>query len=244
MSVILNALRSKEAAKAAQEKMGPKEGLFFGVPRTETRSFGSRISVLLIILFAASIFAFVRFAFHTEAAPSAQPLSEMALPKAGLAAKPAVDLAGAKALFAQNRLDESLKAYEQLLKAAPANALLMNDMGLILLKQGRVLEAEGRFQSAIKSNPQCAECYNNLGLLATQSGRLVDAEQSLKTAIALKAGYADPYFNLGVVYEKLGEPVKAIASFHSFLKVAPASQAAVVSQVKNHIASMTEAAQP
>lgn len=239
MSVILNALRSREDIKATHDKIKPREGFFFAPEKSSSTSRATRLSILVIILFAASTFAIVRVSIRFLAVPQtvvtqAAPLSDLKLPAPGMDS----DLNAAKALFSQNRLDESLAAYEKLLKASPSDAMLLNDAGLVLLKQDRIVEAESRLKSALQADPKCSECYNNLGLLATRKGQMSEAEEYLKMAIALKKTYPDPYFNLAVLFERAGDKENAKTYFSEFLKVAPNQQAAIVLRVKEHLTKL------
>jgi Flp pilus assembly protein TadD len=241
MSVVLNALRAKEAARtAARPSVRAQEGLFIANDMPRTSRNAKRLGVLLACLFLAIAFATFRLsALYFSALPQ-MPIAKTQLAQVA-AAVPALNAASpvtaeqAKALFSEGRLDESLAAFESLAKMNPKDASLRNNMALILMKQERSLEAENRLREAVAINPDCAECYNTLGLLATQKGYSMQAERHFMKAMDLNDDYAEPYFNLAVLLEKNGDEAGAIAHFEDFLKHTKNRESAIARQVKRHL---------
>jgi|GEM_PF-2872521 len=253
MSVVLNALRAKEAARTAGVSTSrAREGLFVAHDARQTSRNSIRLGVLLFCLFAAIVFATFRLsalyfstAQGTLLAPKAVAPVIAVLPKAVEPAKaepptaePQVTLQQAQALLADGKVDESLAAYEKLAKLHPKDATILNQMGLILMKQDRGLEAEKRLSEAVALNPNCAECYNSLGLLATSKGYTLQAERHFTTALDLDGDYAEPYFNLAVLLEKNGDEGGAIANFEDFLKRTKNKNSPIARQVKKHLAKL------
>jgi len=239
MSVVLNALRAKEAARTAARPSArlAQEGLFVANDMPKTQKNAMRLGVLLACLFFAIVFATFRLsALYSSSSqvPAQAPVAQVAA-VAAMPAAPAVTLEQAKALFADGKLDESLAAFESLAKAHPKDALLRNNMALILMKQERSLEAENRLREAVAMNPDCAECYNTLGLLATQKGFSMQAERHFMKAMDLNDDYAEPYFNLAVLLEKNGDEAGAVAHFEDFLKRTKNKESAIARQVKRHL---------
>lgn len=248
MSVILNALRAKEAAKnTANPRARAKEGLFIADDATRTAQNAIRLGILLFCLFSAIVFATFKLSALYFSASEFQQMPKPKLQSAPLASavaalpkpEPQVTLEQAKELLADGKMDESIAVYEKLAKLHPRDALILNDMGLILMKQDRSLEAEKRFRDAIAIKPNCAECFNSLGLLATQKGYSMQAERHFMKAMDLNDDYAEPYFNLAVLLEKNGDEAGAIAHFEDFLKHNKNKNSAVARQVKKHLTKLS-----
>lgn len=242
MSVILNALRAKEAAKAGgYSRKPPSMSLFIADDEPRTQVNVVRMSALIVVLFASMIFAGFRVSALLFSSSNAGLPVQPKLPAVALVApkvETTVTKEQAKALFDDGQIEEALAAYEKLAKANPKDAMILSDMGLILLKEDRLLAAETNLRDAIKLDPSCAECYNNLGLLATQKGRAVEAERHFTKAMDLKEDYADPYFNLAVLLEKNGDEAGAIAHFEDFLRHTSNKNSSVALQVKKHLAKL------
>lgn len=240
MSVVLNALRAKEAAKTAGVSTGrAREGLFVAHDAQQTSRNSMRLGVLLFCLFSAIVFATFRLSalyFSTATLPAPKTVAPVVavLPKT----EPKVTLEQAQALLADGKVDESLAAYEKLAELNPKNAMILNHMGLILMKQDRGLEAEKRLTDAVALDPNCAQCYNSLGLLATSKGYTMQAERHFTTAMDLDSDYAEPYFNLAVLMEKNGDEGGAIANFEDFLKRTKNKNSPIARQVKKHLAKL------
>lgn len=249
MSVILDALRSKEAANSATERLWPKEGLFVDVEKKASLSPGTRISILLVVLCAGTAFAVVRlsamyFVTATQATPMAAVPVVASAPMVATKPEPIPDINLAKAFFAAGQLDESFAIYEQLHKMEPTNPMVLNDMGFILMKQNRVLEAESLLQEAISVAPDCAECFNNLGMLSTQMGRIAQAEKYLMRAIEINEIYAEPHFNLAVLLRKAGDEKSAMLHFEDYLKWTPNKSSQLAQQVRNLLDASLEPPAP
>lgn len=245
MSVILNALRSKESGQTNKRNVFPKEGLFVDSQHDEKMSSQSRIGILAAILFSATIFAVVRVGSIGYLAPPSElaavtPKQESKVVSSAVAAVVATalianqpgDLDAAKELLAEKKFGESLAIYERLIVTDPSNASILNDMGFILMKQSRMLEAESRLKAAVAADKKCAECFNNLGMLSTQLGRLNEAQDFLMRAIEVNPSYPDAHFNLAVMLQKSGDKIAAMAHFEDFLSLTPLKSAPVAIEVR------------
>lgn len=239
MSVILNALRAKEAARAHRPNTRAAEGLFVAGDEFRTKKNSTRLIVLLVALFVSMMFALVQLSTLFFAIPAAVEAVPKVPQKVVAAVAPVLTAQMAKALYSEGRVNEALAAFEKIIKARPNDALAINDMSLILMKQDRILEAEGHLREAIKIDANCAECYNSLGLIATQKGHAVEAERHFVRAMDLKESYAEPYFNLAVLFEKTGNEAGAIAHFEDFLKHTADKNSPVALQVRKHLAKLS-----
>lgn len=141
----------------------------------------------------------------------------------------------ARSQYKSGEYDESLKSFQKALEQDPTNAIIHNDMGLVLLKKELYASAEGRFAKALELDDACAECYNNLGYLKTALGQPVEAEKYLQKALVLKPDYVDPYFNLAVMYEKNGDVGKSVEYYQEYLKRIPKSDTDMAAKIKSRI---------
>jgi predicted AlkP superfamily phosphohydrolase/phosphomutase/Tfp pilus assembly protein PilF len=122
--------------------------------------------------------------------------------------------------------DELVRAEElvrEVLKVEPDDAELLNDLGLVLEKQGDIAGATDVFRRAADLDPDAAMSRNNLGNLSKRSGDAETAESWYLRAIE-----ADPYFmgaynNLALVYQERGELDKAIDLYSHALSKSPNS---------------------
>lgn len=255
MSVILDALRQR---KDEMEKSGANgsptldEGLFLERSRiapsqrlTLSRSRAMLLAGLVVVVGACSVgLWWLSREERTASTPVAASAAPLAPASSGAApvvqGKSAAEtIAEARHLFQTGQLAESLKLYEQAVATEPRNAELLNDMGMILLKQELYSSAAEHFSRALELDHHCAACFNNFGYLKTLLGESVEAEKYLKKATELDAAYPDPHFNLGVLYEKNGDIGQAVAAYQEFLRRASDPNAEVVKKVQGHVRELT-----
>lgn len=263
MSVILKALRAQnDDARKEQpsQEVGP-EGSFqvdtAGELPEEERPSSKKRQVVLLAALLLSIVAFVVIQSWGKwfssppptPVPLPKPVVEVVMPlepvptsdEQVLAAPPSVPLVDNNALkiarsqYKSGEYDDSLKSFQKALEQDPGNAIIHNDMGLVLLKKELFASAEGHFAKALELDDACAECYNNLGYLKTALGQPTEAEKYLQKALALKPGYADPYFNLAVMYEKNGDVGKSVEYYQEYLKKIPKSDVELAVKIKARI---------
>lgn len=260
MSVILKALRAQddEARKDQSSRDSGPDGSFQvdttgDAPEEDQPKSRNRQIVLLVVLLL-SIVAFVGIqTWSRKPAPPPRPSPAVkAPPPKPIAQAPAVDgsapvlpmlpapggnnaLQIARSQYKSGEYDESLKSFQKAIDQDPNNAIIHNDMGLVLLKKELFASAEGHFAKALELDDACAECFNNLGYLKTALGQPVEAEKYLQKALMLKPDYTDPYFNLAVMYEKNGDVGKSVDYYQEYLKRIPASDTDLAAKIKSRI---------
>jgi len=122
-------------------------------------------------------------------------------------------LAQAQNLAASGRLAEAEAILRRLIQIAPRHADLLNQTGLLCLRQGKLDEAERLIRAAIAVNASSPPCHANLGGVLLAQGRPGDAVESFRRAIALNPGDAMAQYNLGVALRQLNRLDEAIDAY-------------------------------
>jgi len=112
-----------------------------------------------------------------------------------------------------------VKFYERLLKYAPANARIYNNLGTEYNALGESIKAVEMYKKAIEIDPGYANAYNNLGTEYNTMGYNDVAVRAYKRAIALNPAYADAYNNIGISYRELGKNNEAIEAFRKAIEL-------------------------
>jgi tetratricopeptide (TPR) repeat protein len=97
------------------------------------------------------------------------------------------------------QLDESLAAYQTVLKIRPDTAAAFTNIGVVYYQQGKFDDAVQQMQQALAIDPNDAETYYMLGATYVQQQKLDEAENSFNKAIELKPDLAAAYTGLGNV---------------------------------------------
>ncbi|MGH7696113.1 MAG: tetratricopeptide repeat protein [Gemmatimonadaceae bacterium] len=116
----------------------------------------------------------------------------------------------------QEKYDDALGNFQQVLMAEPANALARVNVGYICLKKGIFGEAIEHLSKALRlDNDRKATLYANfyLGMLYFQREMYEDAAQFYRKAIALGPNLIEAHYELGRTCWRSGDRVKAIAAW-------------------------------
>jgi tetratricopeptide (TPR) repeat protein len=116
----------------------------------------------------------------------------------------------------QEKYDDALGNFQQVLMAEPANALARVNVGYICLKKGIFGEAIEHLSKALRlDNDRKATLYANfyLGMLYFQREMYEDAEQFYRKAIALGPNLIEAHYELGRACWRGGDRVKAITAW-------------------------------
>lgn len=106
----------------------------------------------------------------------------------------------------QNRLEQAMQAYRQVLDADPRHVDAHNAIGVIHSLQGRAPLAEQEFRSAIALDPDAVRVHNNLGYHLLRHGRAADALLSFERAQALDPRNPTITLNVAATRAQLGLP--------------------------------------
>lgn len=123
--------------------------------------------------------------------------------------------------YQENKLEDSLKIWEQLTLLLPTDAEVYNNLGLIRKKMGKKKEAYDAYNQALALDKDYPEGLNNLGVLYLNDGDDAKAKTLFEKAIGLKKEYADPHFNLALILEQEGNAAETLRHYQQFLDLSP-----------------------
>jgi len=131
----------------------------------------------------------------------------------------------------QQRIDDALEHYHQLLEHFPAAYMLHARMGLLHLQRENYVAAAAAFEQAMEADQGRASfgVINNLAAAYVQLGRTAEAERYLKQAIELRPDYALARYNLAMLYAQRGETKSAAEQFMQYLEREPENVKATLS---------------
>jgi len=101
-------------------------------------------------------------------------------------------------------LEGAVRAWEQALLTAGADAEVAFNLGNLLYGLGRLDEALVRFEQAVEFDPEYVEAWNNLGGVYADVGLWEEAIRAARRALELAPDYADPHYNLAEAYAASG----------------------------------------
>jgi predicted O-linked N-acetylglucosamine transferase (SPINDLY family) len=122
---------------------------------------------------------------------------------------------------AQDRLQEAVACYHEVLRLYPDHAAAHRDLGAVAAMHGRWQEAIHHCRRALALAPGAAPTYNNLGAALINVGAAVDAQPCLEQAVLLDPGNVDAHNNLGVALKSLGKTAEAVSHFRRAIELAP-----------------------
>jgi tetratricopeptide (TPR) repeat protein len=119
------------------------------------------------------------------------------------------------------RVAEAEGIYRQLLKNEPANARVMDLLGVLLLQTGRLELAEKFLRQAVATDPAHSNYHCNLGSCLRRVGKSDEALSAFRQAIRLKPSLAVAHNNLGIVLAEKLQLDEAIAAYESAVCLDP-----------------------
>jgi tetratricopeptide (TPR) repeat protein len=124
-----------------------------------------------------------------------------------------------KELYDQNRFDESVRAYQAVIRLAPDNQAAHSNLGSAYYRLQQLDDALASFREAVRLNPSDAEARQNLGAGMAALGDFDAAIAEYLQAVALKPDLAPAHYSLGVLYQETGNTASAIEKFKRFLQL-------------------------
>jgi tetratricopeptide (TPR) repeat protein len=121
----------------------------------------------------------------------------------------------------QQRWDEALKQYEEVLKRDPKNLAAMYNRGVALLAEGKPKEAEAALWDVLKEAPDHVLAAKTLGELYLSQKHYKSALFTVEPVLKSQPQYADLQYIAGYASEQLGKREAAIAYYRAALKYAP-----------------------
>lgn len=123
--------------------------------------------------------------------------------------------------LAQERLEESINAYQQAIRINPQFTEAVNNLGVANARLKRMDDAVRAFELAIAMRPNWAEPCISLGNLYVQYERLDDAAAAFRRAMVAEPKNAEAYVLLGGTIARLGNLPEARACFLEALRINP-----------------------
>jgi tetratricopeptide (TPR) repeat protein len=104
---------------------------------------------------------------------------------------------------------------------AGRSAVVHDNLGFELARQGRLEEAAREYAEALRLNPGFAEVHSNLGRILEGQGRLEEAGREYAEALRLNPGFAMAHNNLGAILERQGRLEEAAREYAEALRLNP-----------------------
>jgi tetratricopeptide (TPR) repeat protein len=122
-------------------------------------------------------------------------------------------------------LEEAEGYFRRALVINDANAVVLSNLGSVMIEQQRFDEAKAFFLKAVESNPDLAEAHVNLGILYFIIDEYTASENAFLRAIELNENQEvrDPiaYANLGDLYFAVGEFSPCVKAYTAALAIDP-----------------------
>jgi putative PEP-CTERM system TPR-repeat lipoprotein len=120
--------------------------------------------------------------------------------------------------------DEAEQVYREVLQAEPNNALVLNNLGYLLVERNeQIVEAVAMIQKAVDAQPDNPAFLDSLGWALFKLGKLDDAERYLISATQNQAQSPTIYEHLGDVYVSRGKKALARTAWQKALSLSVAS---------------------
>jgi hypothetical protein len=116
---------------------------------------------------------------------------------------------------------EDVRGYETMLRVAPADAELHNDLALLYLGLGNSDVAVDHFRTAVRLTPSSSAMRFNLATALSVRGELDEAVAEYERVLALDPTHTGAHNNLASVLSARGDPVGALRHFAEALRLDP-----------------------
>jgi len=117
--------------------------------------------------------------------------------------------------------EDSRTLFEHTLAVTDHNAVMRNNLGVILARENDWNGAVSQYQQALAINPEYPEAHANLGHELLRSGKFDEARSHLLKAAALKPDFAIALADLGLLDAAAGNYPDAIRRLEESLRLSP-----------------------
>lgn len=124
-------------------------------------------------------------------------------------------------LWNNERKEESIAAYQALVRDYPESDKAQFLLGLRFNQTGRFEEAEEPLRQAVRLYPEYARAHFELGYGLHQRGQITEAEACYQKAIERQPDFAVAHYNLHFCFLANGERQKAIESLSTAVRYKP-----------------------
>jgi mono/diheme cytochrome c family protein len=116
---------------------------------------------------------------------------------------------------------EDVRGYETMLRVAPADAELRNDLALLYLGLGRTALAVEHFRRSVQLKPDSTAMRFNLATALSVGGQLDEAVAEYERVLTLDPAYLGAHNNLGSVLSARGDSLGALRHFREAVNLDP-----------------------
>ena len=125
------------------------------------------------------------------------------------------------ALAEQNRLDEAIVEFREVLQIDPLDADGHHNLGNALARQGRLGEAVEQFHEALRIHPGHAKAHYDLGNALARQGELDTAVIHFRQALRYSPSDASAHYNAGRILLEQRKLEEAMDLFRQALRIDP-----------------------
>jgi tetratricopeptide (TPR) repeat protein len=104
---------------------------------------------------------------------------------------------------------------------APDNAVFLQVLGTVLLKQSKWGDAATVLTESLRLDPRSADANRNLGIARIHQGQRAEAIRLFSEAVRLQPDSSDIHFNLGLALLEDKQPERAAEQFAECLRLNP-----------------------
>ncbi|MFL6257012.1 MAG: tetratricopeptide repeat protein [Pyrinomonadaceae bacterium] len=116
--------------------------------------------------------------------------------------------------FAQGKIEQAVKEYNEAIRADPNLAAAHNNLGSAYFAAARFEEAAAAFRRAVELDPNYGQAHFNLALTQLKLGREREADAALQSALRA-------YYTAGDEHFKAGRMKEAEESYRGMLQIDP-----------------------
>jgi Flp pilus assembly protein TadD len=116
---------------------------------------------------------------------------------------------------------DSIALFKHTLAVTARNAIIQNNLGIVLTHQGRQEEAIAHYMQALRIRPQDPDAHINLGNALASRGRQEEAVAHYMETLRIDPRDAEAHNNLGIALARQGRQEEAIAHYMEALRIDP-----------------------
>jgi len=121
----------------------------------------------------------------------------------------------------ENRLEEAIDQFQEVLKMEPNHTAARTNLGLALSRKGALSEAIEEYEKVLQLDPDSADAHCNLGGAFLQANRFPEAIEQYEMALKLDPHDVTAYVSLGLALDQEGRASEAIEQDEQALKISP-----------------------
>lgn len=132
-----------------------------------------------------------------------------------------LEIEKARIMMAEKKYEGAIQIYQDVLKADPKNAIVLNMLGIAYLNLSRYDQAKKYFDRSAKMDKHYASAVNNLGMVYYHQKNFRRAIREYQRAVAIDPSLAGTHANLGFAYYNTNKLPEAAMEFQKALEIQP-----------------------